>query len=64
MDNSLEQKQTFLRKEILENQYDGNEFMMFLNEKNPNKGDDLEQWTYQELVNVVIAFKASKNPAK
>jgi hypothetical protein len=60
MDNSIEQKQNYLRKEILEAGLDGGEFMTFLNNTNAKKGDDLEQWSGQELIKIVQAFKNSK----
>jgi len=34
--------------------------MAFLITTNAKKGDDLEQWSGQELIKVVIAFKKSK----
>ena len=47
MDSSIEQKQNFLRKEILEEGLDGGEFMAYLHSSNPQKGDDLDKWSGQ-----------------
>jgi hypothetical protein len=45
MENStLEQKQSYLRKEILEADLDGAEFMTFLVKQDAEKGDNLDNW--------------------
>lgn len=61
MENTLEEKQSYLRKEILEGGLDGNKFMVFLNKSNPKRGEDLDQWSLEELVGIVEAFKPAKN---
>lgn len=52
----IEQKQDYLRNEILEPGYDPNEFLSFLIAEEGTKGSDLELWSMSEL-QAVIRFK-------
>lgn len=54
-------KQHFLRLEILEAGVDPGEFLQFLVAANSKKGENLEMWSFEELKEVVKAFKTSKN---
>ena len=53
-------KQQFLRLEILEAGVDPGEFLQFLVAANSKKGENLELWSYEELKEVVKAFKSSR----
>ena len=61
MENSLEQKQTFLRENILEKGYDAEQFMGFLQSKKGEQGLDLNNWLIEELFTAVNEFISSNN---
>ena len=61
MDADKEQKQTFLRVQILEKGYDAEEFIYFMNEK-LSIGDNLDLCSFAQLKEVVQEFQAIKNP--
>ena len=48
-DNSLEEKQSFLRENILNKGFNGEEFMDFLVKLKGENANDLEKWTLDEL---------------
>ena len=48
-DNSLEEKQSFLRENILNKGLDGEEFMNFLVKLKGENANDLDKWTLDEL---------------
>lgn len=52
MEDSIEEKQQFLRTEILEQGYDPNEFLSFLVSVKGENGADLSIWSVQELQEV------------
>ena len=56
MKNETEQKQTYLRENILNKGYEAEEFMSFLNSKKGEKGLDLNNWTMEELEETVSEF--------
>lgn len=61
--DELEQKQTFLRSNILEKGYDAEEFMNFLQTKKGELGLDLNNWNIDELNIAVDEFiKSLQNP--
>ena len=64
VDNNEEQlilKQELLKSEILAKNYDGNKFLQFcLNIK--ENGDDMNNWTYEELKKCVDDFIESQKP--
>lgn len=53
--DDMQKKQAFLRKEILDKQYDPQEFIEFLDAK-LNIGDDLTLCTFEQLKSVVEIF--------
>ena len=53
-----EQKQLYLRKEILEQKYDPQKFIDFLISKKGETAADITNWTLEELKSVVIEFKS------
>ena len=55
-----EQKQLFLRKEILEQNYDPQKFIDFLVTKKGETAADINNWTLEELKSVVVEFKSLK----
>ena len=59
---AIEDKQLFLRSEILEAGIDPDTFLEFLVSTNPSKRDDLEQWSLEELAAVVEVFKGNMTP--
>lgn len=61
MENETEQKQNYLRQNILNKGYEAEEFMSFLNSKKGEKGLDLKNWTLNELKETVTEFITIKN---
>ena len=60
MEDSIEEKQQFLRTEILEKGYDPNQFAQFLVSVKGEDGADLSAWTIAELQQVVVLFTSSQ----
>ena len=58
IDPETEEKQNYLRKNILERGYDVNTFVSFLIEKKGEGGDDVANWSLQDLQGVVNEFLA------
>jgi hypothetical protein len=54
MDSDKEHKQNFLREEILEKEYDPDDFLAFIVTKKGDDAADLDLWTFQELKDVNI----------
>ena len=54
-DISIEEKQNYLRENILEKNYDTNSFIEFLKEKKEG-GDDIQNWSFPDLKQVVREF--------
>ena len=61
MEENQEIKQSFLRKQILEENYDPNIFLEFLKTKKGEIASDINNWTIEELKSVVTEFKKSQN---
>ena len=61
MDDEQEIKQSYLRKEILEKNYDAQSFLDFLTIKKGEKASDINNWTIEELKTVVVEFINSQN---
>jgi len=61
MEDEQEIKQSYLRKEILEKNYDTQSFLDFLISKKGEKASDINNWTIEELKTVVVEFKNTKN---
>lgn len=55
----LENKQAFLRSEILDKGFDGNEFFNYLISLKGEEGGDLNNWQFPELENVVKQFQTN-----
>jgi len=55
-DSNQEEKQNYLRENILEKGYDVNEFVSFLKSKKGEEGADIENWSMEDLVEVVKEF--------
>ena len=54
MQNDLENKQMYLRSEILDKGYNGQEFFDFLIQKKGEEAGDLTNWTTEDLKKIVI----------
>ena len=59
-ENELERKKQFLREEIINQGYSGNDFLNFCLNKKEN-GDDLAYWKFDELKQCVKDFQAQAN---
>ena len=55
-DSSQEEKQNYLRENILEKGYDPNQFVSFLQSKKGEAGSDISNWTMEDLKEVVQEF--------
>ena len=58
IDPFTEEKQNYLRQNILDRGYDGNAFANFLVEKRGEDGADISSWSLNDLKNVVDEFIA------
>ena len=61
MEKDIEQKQTFLRQNILNKGYNADEFMSYLHIKKGEKGLDLNNWSLEELEQTVSEFITLKD---
>ena len=64
MEENQELKQSYLRKEILEKNYDANLFLEFLITKKGEIASDINNWTLEELKQVVSEFKQNQNESQ
>ena len=62
MEETLRQKQLFLRENILDKGYSTDDFMDLLHSKKGEQGLDLNNWTMRELSLVVKEFISYENP--
>ena len=60
-DSSQEEKQNYLRENILNQGYDTNQFVNFLKSKKGEEGADVSNWTMEDLKKVVQEFIVSLN---
>ena len=60
-DQTTEQKQNYLRTEIIDKGYDPEEFSTYISSIKGEDGIDLSLWTMQELENVVKDFQLKQN---
>ena len=60
MEESIEEKQLFLRTEIIMNGYDANDFSIFLANLKEEEKIDLEYWSLEEVKNAVETYKKLK----
>ncbi len=63
-DSTQEEKQNFLRENILEKGYDANLFVEFLIGKKGEEGADVGNWTMNDLQKVVKEFISLQNDNK
>ena len=61
-DSNQEEKQNFLRKNILEKGYDVNQFVSFLKSKKGEAGADISNWSMPDLYDVVKEFISQNLP--
>ena len=61
MEEDIQNKQAYLRENILEKGYDAEEFTEYIKEKKGENGLDLNTWTMKELTKVVADFINNKN---
>ena len=61
MEDEQEIKQSYLRQEILEKNYDTQSFLDFLITKKGESASDINNWTIEELKTVVVEFQNSQN---
>ena len=61
MEEDIQNKQAYLRENVLEKGYDADEFMAFLQEKKGENGLDLNTWTMKELTKAVADFINDKD---
>ena len=59
---SLEEKQQYLSEEIIQQNYDGNEFSEFIKSFRGEEEVDLDSWTLEDLKTVVAQFKSQYQP--
>ncbi len=64
MIDEIKEKQNFLRKEILDNNLDGEEFYSYLVDFDEEKGDNLELWNMDDLKKIVQSFQLKKSEEK
>ena len=57
-DTSQEEKQNFLRENILDKGYDVNQFVSFLKSKKGEAGSDIANWSMVDLYEVVKEFSS------
>ena len=62
MEESQEDKQNFLRENILEKGYDVNQFVSFLKSKKGEAGSDISNWSMNDLYEVVQEFIKNNAP--
>jgi hypothetical protein len=55
---SLEEKQQYLNSEIIQQNYDGNEFSAFISSIRGEQQVDLDTWSFEDLRAVVAQFKS------
>ena len=60
MESSLEEKQLFLRTEIIMNGYDAEEFMIFLQNIKGEENVELQYWSLEDIQKAVESFKQLK----
>ena len=60
-EEDIQNKQAYLRENVLEKGYDADEFMEFLQEKKGENGLDLNTWTMKELTKAVTEFINNKD---
>ena len=64
MEESIEEKQLYLRNEIIMKGYDAQDFSIFLANLKGEEKVDLEYWSLEEIKNAVETYKKSKSMQK
>lgn len=54
-------KQRLIKENILDKNYDKNKFFAFCMEHNPDKGDDLTNWTVEDITSTINEFIQNEN---
>ena len=62
--NSVEEKQNYLRENIIEKGYDPNEFVEFAESKKGENAKDINHWRLPSLIVTVEEFKKMNLPKK
>ena len=57
MSENVEDKQNFLRTEILDQGYDGDKFFEFMTQQKGEDNINIENWSLEELQDVVYKIK-------
>ena len=60
--NNIENKQSLVNEEITVKGYNLDMFIIFLKTKKGQNGDNLENWTYEELQTAVTEFHSQYQP--
>ena len=64
MESEQEEKQTYLREQIIDQNYEPESFVEFLKQKKGEEAGDINNWTLEELKSVVEEFKNSNKSPK
>ena len=60
-DDLLLAKQKYIKENIIDKNYDRNKFLSYCLKEKPDNGHDLNFWTMDELINVIINFTQDQN---
>ncbi len=60
--NNIENKQSLVNEEITVKGYNLDMFIIFLKTKKGQNGDNLENWTYEELQTAIADFHSQYQP--
>ncbi|CAD8162170.1 unnamed protein product [Paramecium pentaurelia] len=55
--DELQQKEILLKTEIIDKGYDTEKFISFMEQQKENGGQDIDMWTYQELIQAIASFQ-------
>ena len=58
-DHSQEEKQNYLRKNILDKGYDANEFINYIENKKGEEGKNIDNWKFESLIQTVEEFQSN-----
>ena len=64
METEQEEKQSYLREQIIDQNYEADSFVNFLKQKKGEEAGDINNWTLEELKFVVKEFKNNNSPSK
>ena len=59
--NDILEKQALIKKNILDKHFDKDQFFSFCMSKKPNNGDNLKNWTKEELTTIINNFVEEQN---